>query len=448
MDTRTERAATTTKLARSRTRSFIVYRNATFVSLLMGYGAYYLCRQNFSVAYAPLNADLGLSAKAFGVISSVGTLIYASGKLITGALADVRGGRLIFLVGLFGSVLASGLIPIVGFAQSGVLGVGGILLFTILWSVNRFFQSMGWVGVVNVMSRWFRPDQYGTAMGAMSISYQLGGAAGGIFAGCLLSMGLGWRALFLVPALVLLVHGLIVRRFVVNSPSDVGYRLPAGNAPSRVHVEDDPGEWSARLRVILCDRNFLLMCGLSVILTFLRECFTLWMPAYFLDMGARASAAAFKASLFSFLGCAGTLFAGWFSDRYLGARRAPIMAVLLVGLTITTLCLAGADAVADNLGVDRDLLSLLLVSAGGFLLFGPYSLVGGVAALDFGGPRTSGTAMGILDGAGHLGATAAGVGVAATVAFGGWKMAFLVMSAVTFLAVVVSAFLWRARPRT
>ena len=81
------------------------------------------------------------------------------------------------------------------------------------------------------------------------------------------------------------------------------------------------------------------MLALSFILTLLRECFNTWMPAYFSDMGASASTAAFKSAVFPLLGCLGTLFAGWFSDRYLSGRRGPVMAGLMVFLVGALLAL-------------------------------------------------------------------------------------------------------------
>src|SRR5581483_8026291 len=125
--------------------------------------------------------------KTFGAISSFGTLIYAIGKFTTGALADTRGGRTTFFIGLFCSAIASVIFS---------LGTG-VAFFFALWGFNRFFQSMGWGGLVNVVSHWFPARAYGTAMGVMSMSYQIGGIAVSLFLGFLLSFGVGWRALFI-----------------------------------------------------------------------------------------------------------------------------------------------------------------------------------------------------------------------------------------------------------
>ncbi|MGZ3708708.1 MAG: MFS transporter, partial [Bdellovibrionota bacterium] len=305
--------------------AFASYRTATFISLLVGYMGYYLCRQNFSVAYGPMKEAVGLDALTYGEITSVGTLIYALGKFTTGALADSRGGKLVFFIGLVCSAIAS-----------IVFGLGsGVAFFFVLWGLNRFFQSMGWGGLVNVMAQWFPPKHHGTAMGIMSVSYQFGGVLALSFAGLLLSLGAGWRGVFLYPGITLLVLGLILYPFLKGSPREVGYELPEDDGKKHRHVPSDEHlDYWSRFRRVFSDRLFIVMCGLSFILTFLREIFGTWMPAYFTDLGAQASVAAFKSTLFPLLGCLGTLFAGWFSDRYLQARRGPVMAVSLAGLAV------------------------------------------------------------------------------------------------------------------
>ncbi|MBI3544941.1 MAG: MFS transporter, partial [Deltaproteobacteria bacterium] len=326
MDTHTARVDTTTIKTGTQTRSFDFHRTTTFVGLLIGYAGYYLCRQNFAAAYPAMKDLVHMDKATFGQISSFGTLMYAFGKVTTGAAADTIGGRIVFFIGLVGSVLLSLL-----------FGMGsGIGFFFVVWGAQRFFQSMGWGGLVNVMSRWFSSRQYGTAMGVMSINYQFGGVLATVFAGYLLSLGFGWRALFFIPALVLAAIGVVGWFLIKGCPTDVGHELrhddAAGPAAGSVHASDANLSYLARFKLVLSDPAFLVMCALSFIITLLRECFNTWMPAYFSDMGASASMAAFKSAVFPLMGCVGTLFAGWFSDKYLQGRRGPMMASLMVVL--------------------------------------------------------------------------------------------------------------------
>ena len=423
-----------------------------FFTLLVGYMGYYLCRQNLSVAFAPLSLALGVDKNALGIISTIGTLLYAVGKLTTGAIADARGGRLVFLIGLFGSVAAT---VFFGFGS-------GVAFFAFAWGLNRVFQSMGWSGLVKVLTRWFPRSNYGTAMGLMTISYQLGGAVATLFAGALLGFGFGWRALFFIPAALLAVVGIAAIFLLRDAPEDVGHTLPHEPDPEEavpaVIAADpslpDQAGYFAQFRVLLSQPVFLVMCGLSLILTLEREIFSLWMPAYFVDMGAGASVAAFKSAVFPLLGCTGTVAAGWFSDRWLGGRRVPVIVVSLLALAAALFGLGHLGALAvfaqANLGaaLNRDVLAVALVGAAGFFLLAPYSMVGGgVVALDFGGKKTAATAAGLLDGAGYLAASLAGVPVADLVVHRGWPFAYSVLAGLTLVGALACFGLLRWAPK-
>ncbi len=140
----------------------------------MGYSGYYFCRSNLSVVLPDLMHDLaqrGIPATEaqvrLGFIASAGTVAYAVGKFVSGSMADLFGGRRIFLSGMAGSIL---------FTLLFVLS-GGFPLFTLAWVGNRLFQSTGWVGLVKVASRWFSYSTYGTVMAVLSLSFLFGDAA-------------------------------------------------------------------------------------------------------------------------------------------------------------------------------------------------------------------------------------------------------------------------------
>jgi sugar phosphate permease len=428
-------------VATGRRWSFEGWRRATFLALLVGYMGYYLCRQNLSVALTPMEAAGILDKRGYGLITSTGTLFYAIGKLATGGLADSRGGRAMFLLGLWGSVVAS-----VFFGVST-----GAIFFVGFWVLNRFFQSMGWAGLVQVVVRWFTPLRYGTAMGLMSTSYQLGGVVATLFAGALLSIGLGWRMLFVVPAVLLALIGLFCHAFIKGSPAEVGYELPreeAGAERSAPSIASSASAW-ARYAALLSRPTFLGLCLLSFTLTLLREIFNTWMPSYFAALGATASIAAFKSALFPALGVAGTLLAGWLSDGPLRGRRMPLVAASIVLLTATLAGLALLEPLSLRLGFSRDLVALVLVGATGFFLLAPYSMVGGgVVACDAGGKEAAATAAGLLDGMGYFAAVLAGTGVAEVVMRAGWTTAYLAMAALSAASALVCAALLKASPRS
>jgi OPA family glycerol-3-phosphate transporter-like MFS transporter len=77
-----------------------------------------------------------------------------------------------------------------------------------------------------------------------------------------------------------------------------------------------------------------------------------------------------------------------------------------------------------------------LVAMTSFFLIAPYSYLSGVMALDLGGKRGSATAAGLIDGAGYVGATASGWGVAKIAEHYEWKGVFLSLGVVCCLTLV------------
>ena len=408
-------------------------RQGTFWSLLVGYAAYYLCRNNLPAAAKLLDVGLHFDKTLFGQIASAGTLCYAVGKVVAGPIADRFGGRRVFLVGLYASA-----------ACNLALASGGpVVLWIALWSLSRLFQSLGWAGLVQIMPRWFAPTQYGTAMGAISTSYQLGSAVTPVLFAGLLAVTTGWQPLFAIPGLVLIAVGLVIQRFLVQSPRDRGLpELPHDDASP---AADAPRlAWHIPMRALLARPTFWVVLALSFALTIVRETFNLWMPRYFADLGAGDAAAVLKSTAFPVLGLSGTMLAGWMSDRFASGRRGPVMATLLVGLVLSLLALAHLPALAGLAGLPAEQLAVALTGVAGFCLLGPYSMVGGgVVALDFGGRQGAATAAGLLDGVGYLGASLAGVGVAAIVEHSGWVGAWNALAALSALAVVLCLSLWK-----
>lgn len=147
---------------------FASWRIFTVALIVTGYAGYYLCRSDLAVAMPLLIAEMGRKgispgdAKiSLGTIASLGVLAYAIGKFPSGWLADFLGGRRNFLYGMAGAILFTVLFGL----------AGGIPFFTIAWMGNRLVQSLGWAGMVKIVSRWFSWSSYGTVMGIVSLSF-------------------------------------------------------------------------------------------------------------------------------------------------------------------------------------------------------------------------------------------------------------------------------------
>jgi len=414
----------------------------TLVLLVLGYTAYYFCRANFSVAKPALIEELAAGGKlsadaakeAIGTVASWGTLAYAIGKFFAGGLADRWGGRRNLLTGMVGAGIAT-----VVFATGGALP-----LFTTAWVLNRAVQALGWPGMVKVASRWFPYTSYGFAAGILSLSYLFGDAAaravyGGLFAG-----GMGWRQIYFVAAATVGVVWLVSLFLLKEAPTGAA---PETN-PDSLYGEDaakaeGAGFWDI-LAPLLKSGVFWTVCVLSLCLTLVRDTFNEWSPTYFVEyVGMAKDKASSASALFPFVGGIGVIAAGALSDRLGKVGRALIM---LGGMALSAVLLGMLGILPKGSG-----LAVVVVSAIGFTMIGPYSYLAGAVALDFGGRRGSATASGIIDGVGYLAGVLAGKTVAELSNKFGWNGAFLAVAATMALGCVAAGVYLgyqRRRPAT
>jgi OPA family glycerol-3-phosphate transporter-like MFS transporter len=386
-------------------------------TLVVGYAAFYLCRANVEAAFPLLKQGFGFSKTQLGLLSSVPIAAYAVGKVLMGALGDVIGGKRLIVLATAGSVAAT-----FAFGASGALGA-----FIVCASANRFFQSGGWSGAVHVIARRFEPARHGLVMGVMSTSYELGNVVALLLCSAITRVLSGWRPLFVVNPLLLGAVGL----FVVLA-------LPAGGPPrDALQTAETLDHDEPRLRSILISLArrpaFWIAVALSVLLTFLRIGFLTWTPMYLYEVSHSAdiSGAIAKAAFFSSAGVLAALSTGALSDRFGPGRRAPLMAGSLAVVVVLVLVLAHGN-------VRSPLPAALIIGGIGFFLLGPYSLLAGALALDVSGKRGAATAAGIIDGAGYLSASSAGVLLGKLAEERGWSAAFDAMAAVALVATLVT----------
>ena len=417
---------------------FTLWHGATVALLALGYSGYYFCRSDLSVVLPDMIRDLGRHGFSpgaaqirLGLIASLGTVAYALGKFISGALADTGGGKRSFLGGMAGSIVFT-----IIFAMSG-----GFPLFTLAWIGNRLFQSQGWAGMVRVSSRWFSYSTYGSVMAVVSLSFLFGDAGCRWAMSELLARGVGWRGVFLFAACALAVLLVTNLLFLRETPQERGLPAPQVN-PRNVYAgeeqngQSDAARVSAILRPLLTSFAFWMVCALAFGTTLLRETFNLWTPTYFVQfVGLPASVAASRSALFPLCGGISVLLGGFLSDK-LGPNGRNLLTVS--GMAACTACLVLLWRVPGSAG---EWAPSLLVGLVGFTLLGPYSYLAGAMSLDFGGERGSATAAGIIDGFGYMAGWLSGDTVARiSVAFG-WRSAFLALAAVSLLTSVVALVL-------
>jgi sugar phosphate permease len=405
------------------------------VLLFVGYASCYYCRADLSVA-TPLLAD-ELARHGFshdtalvriGTITSLGIVAYALGKLFLTGLGDYWGGRRNFLIGVGGAMVFTLL-----FAAGGVLPV-----FTLAWIGNRLTQSVGWAGLIKVSSKWFNYSSYGTIAAILSISYLIGDAAARQQMSVLIAHGYGWRTLFVFAAIVAGVALLANFLWLRESRLEEGYAEAEPNPLNLFAAsESRPASIAALLLPLMRSRAFLIVCLLSFGCTIIRETFNTWTPVYLRDyLGYSVSDSAGNSAIFPAAGAVSVLVAGWLSDR-LGLNGRSLLMFLVLGASAAALL----ALTAIPSGHSTSALPIVLIGVVAFALLGPYSYLGGAFALDFGGKQASAASSGIIDGIGYLGGVLAGDSMARLAVSLGWRGVFVTLAVVSAAAAVCAGYL-------
>lgn len=417
------------------------WRTSTFWVMLLGYVGYYLVRGNLSVAIPLLSQEFGYSNTDLAVILTFSEVAYAIGKFTTGPLADQIGGKKVFLLGMAGAIVCNLLFPL----------QVGIVYFTAVWCVCRYFLSMGWGGIIKAIGEWYEPERHGTVMGLISINFQFGSVVASVFCGWLIAMQVGWKGLFFIPALVViavLVWAALASR---ETPQDVVPGVQFGkSAGSRAsladfgaHGEEAPPavEIIRRLLKIELFRQVLVFSFFSHLL---RSIFLFWTPKFLVDQGMGNVGAAMSSAVFPLLGCLGTIFIGWYTDRHSrNGDRTGMMAIMLAGLFVSLL---GISFLIPY-GSSMQAWIVVLLGLSGFFLYGPYSMSAGALTLDIAGAKGAGTCTGMIDGVGYLGGAVAAWAAGVLADKLGWSQVFLFVAASALFTVFWTLHMSRSHHR-
>ncbi|CAN5281107.1 MFS transporter [soil metagenome] len=401
-------------------KAFKFWQTSTVLSLLIGYGGYYICRSNLSIATPLIIQEFGeegINKEVMGQIASFGILFYAFGKVVNGILGDFIGGKKIFIAGMIGSV-----------AATVFFGLGsGLFIFFAAWAANRLIQSMGWGGLVKITGNWFSFRSYGKIMGILSLSYLLGDIVAKIVLGQLLNWNFGWREIFFVAAGILAVIALIQIVSLKNDPESLGYNAPEVN-PDNLFNKGDQSTKPPNIKELLGPYfksfSFILLLLVSFGLTALREAFSFWIPTYLFEVAHLSEGVASQSSsLFSLFGMISIIGAGFISDVFCKGKR---------GIIITLACLPMAVIFyLMTFRFESEVLPLIYISLIGFFLLGPYSFLAGAMSLDLGGRKGAATAAGLLDAVGYAGGTISLWLIGMLAEQFGWSSAFFALTMIS-----------------
>ena len=352
------------------------------------YFFFYTGRQTFGFAIPGIQAEFGVTKETLGWVSAGLLWGYAIGQAINGNLADKFGGRRVMSTG---AILSCAMNWMVSFA-TGVFSLGA------LWTVNGYFQAMGWAAGSRLLSNWWGRHERGTVFGCYTFAAGMASVLSFVTSLIVVHyLHLDWRWIFRIPVLLLLVGGITFYLIARERPEDMGFVSPHDDAvdEAKDSVADDETSFQ-RYRAVL--KNWrLLVGGLAIgFQNSARYGLIVWVPVHFLGANwtkASAQSAAIDPRWISValpVGMAiGAATNGWVSDRLFNSKRYLAIALYMGLAAVAALYMYTIPTTEVYLGI-----AVLFLC--GFFVYGPQTSFWALCP-DLVGRKRAGTATGVMN---------------------------------------------------
>ena len=354
-------------------------RRSVILSVVFGYGFFYIVRLTLSVAKKPM-VDAGvLTVTELGIMGSVMFYVYAVGKFTNGFLSDRVNIKRFMSTGLLVSAFVNLIIGLNHY----------FVFFVILWGINGWFQSMGSPPSVVSITQWYSRKEYGSYYGVWAASHNIGEGLTFVATSFIVST-FGWQMGFIGPGMLCIVVAIILFFTLQDRPQTYG--LP--------HVTEYRQDYSAgkiskkstgKLQLEVLTSKVVWKIGAAAAFLYTtRYAIHSWGPFYFQEgKGYSIEEAGWLMGLMTMFGLAGAISSGFVSDRLFGSKRnVPTLiygSLLIVGLVIIFLT-PGNKMWMDMIG-----LGLFEFALGGSLVF-----LAGLIAVDVFSTKATGAVKGVI----------------------------------------------------
>ena len=346
---------------------------------------FYTGRQTFGFAIPGIEEELGISKANLGWASAALLWAYAIGQSINGNLGDRFGGRRMMSLG---ALLSCGLNWEVSFGS-------GFITLIVPWAANGFAQSMGWAPGSRVLSNWWGQHERGKVYGLYVFAAGLASVLAFTTSTLILDFDLGWRWIFRLPVLLLLVGGLAYYLIVRDRPEDLGFEALDDREKNEF---EDSGEDSSetswdRYGHVLSNPRFLIASIAIGFQNMARYGLLIWVPVHFLGADWKNSDSKWISMALPIGMALGAITNGWMSDRLFNSNRSRIIVLFMV--------LAAASSLGMYFLPKDSSLGIGLLFMTGFFAYGPQSAFWALCP-DLLGAKRAGTGTGVMNSFAYL----------------------------------------------
>jgi len=265
-----------------------------------------------------------LTASQLGEILAWGAVGSIVGKLFSGVVADLIGGRSAIFLCLFFVALST-----IAFSLPST-----VLLFCLVHFIMRISQSIGWPSVGLVINQWFPKSHYGKTWGIVSTSSRIHTAVSAVLFGVLVA-AYSWRSSFVMVGSFYVAAALLFFYLMKSSPAKVGLMDYSESVDQTSIAETLKGifKWLGVLKNDLCFVYITIM----MMMMFVLYDFIGYAPLYLNQAtGLTASAAATASGFFPLGALTSVVIFGFLYDNLQFDR---LRVVLISCLALSTLAI-------------------------------------------------------------------------------------------------------------
>lgn len=358
-----------------------------FISLIIGYGFFYTCRINLSVAKKPI-MDAGLlDPWQMGVIGSALLYVYAFGKFINGFLADYANIRKFMSIAIFCSAIVNLIFGLTSW----------FVVFIVLWAFNGWFQSIGSAPSVVSICQWFSHKERGTRYGIWAGAHNIGEGLTFVLTSFLIGL-FGWRWGFIGPGIVCAFIAIILFYTLADRPETYG--LPNIADYKKDYSGGKPSDKSTgKLQLMVLKSPITWILGISSAMMYIcRYGIHSWGPLYLQEIKEYSIyESGVMIGTMTVIGLLGAVSSGFISDKFFYSKRN--IPTLLYGLLLTSSLTMLLLVPPGHYWLDMIALGGFEFAVGGLIVF-----LAGLIVVDVMPKKAAGAVKGVIGLFSYLGA--------------------------------------------